>query len=510
MDELRLIRLLFICIILSLPGHISAQQDKKESGRRIVEILNSDKMFSQGDFRRLIGDVRLRHKEMYLDCDSAHYYERTRIVKAYSNIHIHKGDSLKIYGQYLVYNSDSEIAELHDSVLMIDKQTKLYTDHVVYDMANEIARYNTGGRILNKENVLTSLIGIYYSKTEMFQFKDSVELVNPDYVMKSDTLVYNTVSETAFFIGPSEIFGDSLYARCEDGWYDTKSKISLLKKNAMIDNEKQVISGDSLYYDDQKGYGAAFYNVTINDRKREIIIKGNKAWYHRDPEEFMVTDSAQYIQASEDDFLYLHADTLKSVTVSDSTGDYKLVRAWYGVRIFSNDLQGKSDSLAYSFADSTIRMYYEPVLWSEQNQMMADSIFLFTNDGRMEKMELYNSSYVIERVDTTRFNQIRGTNLTGFFRDNEIYKITVKGNAENIYYAVDEEKLVGVNQGTCSTMDIYLKDGRISDIYMFQSPEGSLDPPLLKPSSERKLDNFRWLGSIRPKNRFDIFRKPER
>lgn len=509
MAELKLIRFIAFAFLISFPFQTGKPQEKKESGKRIVEILNSNMMLSQDDFRRLIGDVRLRHKEMYMICDSAHYYEKTRIVKAYSNIHIHKGDTLHIYGDYLLYNSDTEQAELEDNVLLIDRETKLYTDHIYYDMVNEVARYNTGGRILNNENVLTSIIGIYYSEPEIFHFKDSVKLVDPDYTMYSDTLVYNSKTETAFFLGPSEIFGDSLYAKCEKGWYDTKNKVSLLRQNAMIDNEKQVISGDSLYYEDERGYGSAYYNVTINDRTRDIIIKGNKSWYHREPEDFMVTDSAQFIQASEDDFLYLHADTLWSVERGDSTGDNQLLRAWYGVRIFSNNLQAKCDSLSYSSTDSIVRLYDSPVLWSDQNQLMADSIFLFIRNDEIDRMELYGSAFVIEKVDTTRFNQIRGTILTGYFRDNEIYRIQVKGNAENIYYAVDEGTLVGVNQGTCASMDIYLQEGKIKDIYMFQGPDGSLDPPLLKPAADRRYDTFRWLVNLRPKNRTDIFRRVE-
>ena len=125
-------------------------------------------------------------------------------------------------------------------------------------------------------------------------------------------------------------------------------------------------------------------------------------------------------------------------------------------------------------------------------------------------MELYGSAFIIEKVDTTRFNQIRGTSLTGYFRENEIYRIQVKGNAENIYYAVDEGKLVGVNQGTCATMDIYLEEGKIRDIYMFQGPEGSLDPPLQRSALERRFDTFKWLDLIRPRDRYDIFRKTGR
>lgn len=280
--------------------------------------------------------------------------------------------------------------------------------------------------------------------------------------------------------------------------------------NALIDNEEQVISGDSLYYEETTGYGTAFYDVTITDHTRDIIIKGNKTWYHRDPEEFMVTDSAQFILKTDDGFLYVHADTLWSYTISDSINSYKSLKAWYGVRIFSDDLQAKCDSLSYSAADSIVKMYNSPILWADANQLVGDSIFLYTNGESIDRMELFNSAFIVEKVDTLRFNQIRGKNLIGYFKENEIYRIDVKGNAENIYYAVEDQEIFGVNQGTCAYMNIYLKDGKIGDIYMFQNPDGALDPPLLRSGAERRFDTFKWYDYLRPRNRYDIFKKEDK
>lgn len=531
--------LLSIIILFTLffPSHTQAQNTGK---KKKVEILHSDLMVSENSFRRLIGNVRLKHKEMYMTCDSAHYFESANLVNAYSRVHIQKGDTLHLYGEKLIYDSAREEAEVIDSVKLIDSNSTLFTDHLFYEMNTEIAYYSTGGRILNKDNVLTSIIGKYYSKPEVFHFKDSVVLVNPDYTMYADTLEYDTKTEIAYFLGPSEVIGDSLYAKCNKGWYDTRNEKSLLLFDAMVDNKKQIVTGDSLYYENDNGYGTAYYDVTISDLTKDIVVKGNKAWYYRDPERFMITDSAQFIQTREDDFLYLHADTLWSVTMSytlsgdkqaqvnkpkdiiNDTGEadtiisntkqdtiinYRLLRAFYGARIYSDDLQAKCDSLAYSFKDSVIRLYYSPVIWSDENQLTSDSILLFTKNSEMDRMELYNNAFVIEEVDTTRFQQIKGRNLTGYFRDNSIYKIEVRGNGENIYYAIEKDEMVGVNQSTCASMDIYLDEGKIEKIIFLKNPDGSLDPPLHKTPSSRKLDNFAWFKYLRPKDRWDIFRK---
>ncbi|MBN2632911.1 MAG: hypothetical protein JXR66_05110 [Bacteroidales bacterium] len=462
------------------------------------------------DWQRLIGNVDLSHGEINMKCDSAHLFPDRNQVTAFSNIHIEQGDTLDIYGDHLEYDGATSVAILTGNVELVDKETHLYTDIVTYNVNNEVASYTDGGRIINGDNTLSSITGIYYVAQTLFHFKDSVRIVNPDYIMTADTMDYNTETETAFFEGPTEMTGDSIYLYCERGWYDTKNKETRIWKNSLIDNKKQIIKGDSLYYNDSTNYGQAFRNISIADTGNHIIVKGDYAWYYKNPERFLVTDSAMFIQFNRNDSLFLHADTIKSVTLYDTSGTgYRLMRAFYGCRIFSRDLQAKCDSLAYSFQDSVIRMYNEPVIWSEENQLTSDSMAVFTKNRQAERMELYNSAFVVSQVDILRYNQLKGRNLTGFFKDNELYKINIEGNGESIYYLIDGEDIIGKNTTTCARIEIYVKDGKIREIYEYQSPEGVIDPPTASPAGNQTLPGFSWQDAIRPKKVSDIFIRQE-
>ncbi len=139
----------------------------------------------------------------------------------------------------------------------------------------------------------------------------------------------------------------------------------------MIDNRKQIIHGDSLFFNDSTGYGESFRNVIIEDTTNNMAVEGNYAWYYKQPERFMVTKKAVFIQISKQDSLFLHADTISAVMVTEKpeksekpAKSYRLMRAYYGCRVFSKDLQSKCDSLSYSFQDSVIRLYSAPVIWS--------------------------------------------------------------------------------------------------------------------------------------------------
>lgn len=507
----------FIIVILIFflgSGAFSQNPQSDRPGKRKIEVLHSAEGYEELEavtgrrLMRLVGDVALKHNEVYMTCDSAHFYVANNQVMAYSRIHINQGDTLHLNGDSLFYDGTLEDASVDGHVELIDKETHLYTNSVKYDVARKIARYNDHGRIINGENTLTSIIGIYYVSDNLYHFKDSVKIVNPDYVMTGDTMDYNTRTETAFFTGPSELAGDSIYLYCEKGWYDTKNDISRIWKNALIDNRQQVIRGDSLYYDGVKGYGQSFRNTSITDTTNDVIVKGDYAWYFKTPERFMVTRKAQFIQVSDKDSLFMHADTISAVTVSDSVAKaYRLLRAYYGCRIYSKDLQGKCDSLSYSFSDSVIRLYRNPVIWSKENQLVSDSIAIYTRNRKADRMELYNSAFVTSQVDRLRFNQVKGRSLTGYFRDNELYRINILGNGETIYYLLDGDEIVGINRARCARIEIFVDKGKITGINEYQNPEGVIDPPVKVVSESLKLEGFTWLDALRPKNKTDIFRK---
>ncbi len=508
-------RYLFCLAVLLYPALpvMSQESGKGTEGKKRIDITAAVAYFVKDkqtgkDWQRLLGKVHMVHKEIIMNCDSAHYFPDKNQVHAFSRVHIEQGDTLNIYGDYLFYDGTLETALLNGHVELIDRETHLFTNEVTYDIKNKIAQYNTHGRITNGKNVLTSRSGNYHVAEKMFHFKDSVKIVNPDYVMTGDTMDYNSETETSFFTGPSEMKGDSIYLYCEKGWYDTKNNLSRIWKNAVIDNKQQIIHGDSLFYDDNIGYGESFGNITIADTTNDILVKGDYAWYFKKPERFTVTDSAEFIQISDrKDSLFLHADTISAVTVTDTSGKgYRLMRAYYGCRVFSKSLQAKCDSLSYSFQDSVIRLYRDPVLWSDENQLTSDSMAIFTKNRQADQMKLYNSAFITSKVDPFRFNQIKGRNLTGYFRNNKLYKINIEGNGESIYYIVDGNAVVGVNAAKCARIEILVDKGKIKDIFQYQSPEGVIDPPLISPATTKKLEGFNWFDALRPKKILDIFK----
>jgi len=498
-------RILVILAAVMLPGTVLFSQNTRK-----IEILNADiTAFDKGlgaDARKLLGNVCLKHEGSLMYCDSAYFYPSTYSVEAFSRVKIEQGDTLFLYGDKLDYDGNRKFAKIRNNVKLINKETVLVTSYIDYDRTKDMAYYLGGGVITNGDNQLTSRKGTYYTKDEIFYFKDSVVIVNPDYNIYSDTLRYDTDTEIAYFYGPTEIIGEDNYIYCEGGWYDTQNNTSLVNKNALLRTEDRTLKGDSLYYERENGYGLARHHVEMVDTARSVILKGNFGEYFEKREYAMLTDSALMIQIDKGDSMFVHADTLISSINPDVDDESRLLKAFFHVKIFRQDVQGMCDSLVYIEHDSTFHFFGDPALWSDENQLTASKIEITTKDQELEEIRLLGISMMVSQVDSFRFNQVRGKSMTGHFVKNKLARIDVNGNGQTVYYTVDEGIVIGGMRTVCSDLIIYLNNNKVSRVNYVEKPDGVFYPVLLFPENEALLPDFKWLDSWRPLDSSDVFR----
>ncbi|MFM2206698.1 MAG: hypothetical protein RL213_673 [Bacteroidota bacterium] len=513
----KLLRFSGLVVVFLFSYRLQAQPATKTR----IELLNADiSEFNQeqnASATRLIGNVRFRHESAVMSCDSAYMFRDENRLEAFGHIRMNQGDSLQLTGGKLDYDGNTRVAQVYKDIVMTDRKMTLRTRRINYDVAKGQAYYSDSAHIEDGENVLTSRNGSYSSSSKDLFFKKNVLLVNPRYTLRCDTLRYNTRNETAYFLGPTDIRTKDSRMYCEHGWYDTGRQLSYFFGRSFLETDGQVLRGDTLYYDQRREIGKGLGHVSLFDSSRQLIIRGSYAERHQLTDSSWVTGDAEMVQFDEHDSLFLHADTLLAVgnpAVADTDRTGKDVYAFHRVRMYKTDLQGSCDSLVYTFADSTIHFYRDPMLWSGPNQLTADSIRLVTGNKRLERIHLQRNAFITSQSDTLQtgpvdslgFNQISGKNMTGFFRDNELYRIDVSGNVQTIYYAKSKKGSdVAVNRADCSDMRIGVNKNEVRKITFVKDPEGTLYPVKDMKTSELRLKGFRWESEERPKNRTDIF-----
>lgn len=455
------------------------------------------------DAQFLQGDVRFRHEGSYMFCDSAYFFETTNSLEAFSNVRMEQGDTLFVYGNYLFYDGDTQIAYLRENVRMENGQVTLFTDSLNYERIPDIGYYFDGGLIVDSLNQLSSYYGQYSPGTKLAVFNDSVRLENPNFTLFSDTLHYDTESKIATILGPSVIVSDSGTIHSSRGWYNTETNTSLLLDRSEVISGDKILIGDSISYNKDEGFGEAFGNMCLQDTAQKVMLEGQYGFYNERTEYAFATDSARFIEYSKGDTLFLHADTLEMISL-DSTA--REIKAFYGVRFYRTDMQGVCDSMQFNTRDSILYMYNDPVLWNEQYQLYGDTIVIYMNDSTIDYAHIIQFAFAVQHIDSTYYNQLKGNDLKAYFEGQAVRQIDVEGNAESIFYPLEEDGAkIGMNDTKSGFLTIWVKDNKLEKLKIWPSPQGNLTPiPDLKPE-QKTLKDFYWFDYLRPKNKDDIF-----
>lgn len=495
--------LIFICAMLS--GACCFAQKARKIEVKGANSLEFDSRLSGA--QRLIGNVVFEHEGALLYCDSAYLYEESNQLEAFSNVRI-VSDSVTVRGDHLNYQGNKKLAHITGKpVVLTDPSAVLTSDQLLFNTETNVASYTTGGKIVSSKNKneLSSSTGYYYSADKVVYFRKNVVLTNPEYTMTCDTLKYSTATEVAWFFGPTWIKSKENRIYCENGYYNTRTEVSEFGVNAALHSKGQSISADWLWYDRNKETGKARKNVVIRDTSEKLVLRGHFADYFEADEHIVLTDSAVMEKEFSRDTLFLHGDTLRSVT--DTATGMRQMAVYRNVKFFKRDFQGKCDSLAYTEVDSLMRLFGNPIIWNGENQLTADSIRLQLAGDQLSELIMRNSSFIISIEDSLHYNQIRGKHINGYFRDGELSKIVVRGNGQSVYYVQsdDDDSYIGVNKADCSDMMIYLDSSAVSKITFITQPDAIFYPVNELSGTELQLKGFRWLQMHRPLKPRDIF-----
>lgn len=180
---------------------------------------------------------------------------------------------------------------------------------------------------------------------------------------------------------------------------------------------------------------------------------------------------------------------------------YKMIKAYRHVKMYRSDSQIVCDSLVLKNTDSIIRLYIEPVLWQETNQITSDSMAIYTRNELMSKAHFMGDPIMGTEIDTSYYNQVKGKDMIAYFEDGTVYRNDVNGNAQTIYYmqGEDDPEVTGMMYIESASISFYLIDGNIDKIAYKQNPEYILYPIGMVPETQmRKLPDFEWYYDRRP------------
>lgn len=497
----------------------------------------------------LSGTVHFSKGAMQMYCDSAHYHPTSESMDAFGNVRMQQGDTLFIYADELNYDGLREIAYLYadegKDVRMINRNVRLNTPEFTYDMVDERGYYTNGGVLTDPQNRLVSVEGEYLPATKEANFYIDVHLHRIDgrdtLDIYSDTMYYDTRTRIAEFYSPTEIISGRGTIHTTEGVYDTRNNQAQLFKHSTVHTDStSTLTGDTILYDRDRGYGEAFGNVDITDSARQTTLRGTYGYYNRLVDSAFVTGRALAMEYSRGDTLYMHGRYIKSIldidtirtTVTDtiappagspdtvqpqiikreivSTDSTHVFTAWPRVRFYRSDMQGLCDSMIFVQRDSTLHLHHHPVVWSDDRQIFGNRIILYLNDSTIDRALLPDFAFTAQHIEDDYYNQLTGKVMEAWFNGGELSRLDVSNSVEAIFYPEENDSTINkmVNLQTANMRGWFEKRALIR-MKTWPESNGRVTPLYLAKRSDLLLSKFQWYGTLRPRDSQDIFNVTE-
>lgn len=199
----------------------------------------------------------------------------------------------------------------------------------------------------------------------------------------------------------------------------------------------------------------------------------------------------------------LRADSLRRADSLALAGDTirRITRGYRNVRIYRTDFQAVCDSIVGLAVDSTMHLFIDPVLWSDNNQVTSDVMDVYTLNQAIDHIDFVGRPIMVSAIDSIYFNQISGKEMTAWFAENEIFRHDVNGNVETIYFLQDDpsspvNSVFVIQSGEAS---FYMEDRQVVSMTYRNQNEYSMMPMDKIPATQQLfLKEYKWLPDRRP------------
>jgi lipopolysaccharide export system protein LptA len=485
---------------------------------------------------RLIGNVLLINGDKRLQTDSMLYDVRARQATFNSGGWL-TTDSSRIYCVNGLYDVRDRTVLFRDSVQVQQPNFRLRADSMAYDIDTDRVIFLGPTRMKQQQADLYCEDGYYYLSEGHGLFKKNAQFRDSTRSAQADEIYYYAKTNDFKLIGQAEFIDGDRLATGDTLSYREKTGEFSIRGNGFVKDANQTITAEGIDFNtrterfqtigrSQIQDGSQLLeadNISNRDSTDRVLVQGNVTWRDTVANVLLNADSAIYqrstgyfeafgfppvlMQIIDGDTLFLIADIIISLR-EEGPDSARLILAHHNVFIYKSDLQIVCDSTVYLASDSTFYFYQDPVVWSDTSQFTADTIRIQMANQQMDSIFLLRNSMIINTADYTYFNQIKGRNITVVFEENSPEKMHVNGNAQTIYYALDEDNAyLGVNQSDCSDMLMLFEQKQLQDIYYLRSPSSTMYPMNQVDHNSLKLEGYRWREDERPLSLDDIIER---
>jgi lipopolysaccharide export system protein LptA len=513
------------------------------------------------------GGVTLESKKDLLWSEQIDYNLATKVGKYYNGGTL-QSDLTLLTSEFGTYHVKTRDARFKGDVRVQDPDYTTFSEDLGYNTSSKVVTFYDASTVLNDKSRLNTTRGRYDSQNKIAHFDDRSSIWNESQYIEGDTLDYNgisglaqvrgnvialdTVQQITLYSGYTEYNeqsgkmwatirpllkirnnNDSLYVKAdtffsepienllkglsltaEDSLQKTLNALRAAAADGALIDSMQLDSLQKLTLPTLPDSSSLADTATILDEQVDSFIADSVSVSLLPNARAAAADSIGDIISSSDTI----SDTEDTVVAQEysvnkiykgsdvDTSKPRYFIGFHHVVIYSDSMQGKCDSFSYSRADSMMRMFYNPVLWSRNGQILGDTILAKVDSSKIDWMYVPRNGIMINQSGPKAagmFDQLQGNKMWVYFSNNQMDSMVAMPNASSIYYLQDEsEAYIGVSEAKSEKIEIHFdttaSGQRIRRVYYRKDVEQTMTPMMdVKPAS-LKLSRFKWRENERP------------
>jgi len=501
-------------------GRVVELIDKDENRLR-TQYLNFNTKDSIGYFFN--GGSMVDNEGTILESRRGYYYSKEKLFCMYE--HVEMGtDTLKIKADSLYYHTDLNLAEYWGNVQAWHTDGFLTCREGTYERDKELFHFldnvfiQTEEQEINAEDVHYDRLNNSGTLLQNVQVRDTTQQVlvlgdrldfrrEPDWVQVTENpvfIAYETDPETnrtdSLFLGADtlRVFTTTI------GQMDSLDRSRAFERREIPVRTKPTLQADSLLAADTL---AAANTVAAPADK--VATADTAQTPETDPEneltEKMLRADSLDIQLNlnKADSLFLAGVRQEGDSLFNTT-EVHLFYGYNNVKVYRSDLQSVCDSLVFNSIDSVLRQYGKPVIWNQESQLSADSVFFRFSRDSLYRVDLMSGSFLISQEENVFFHQIKGEMMQAHIRDNDVYRFDALKNVKALFYIPEDSLITSLNIKECEEMNVMLKERRAERITYKKSVKSDMIPLFELKKEQERLADFNWRATERPVDRYAI------
>ncbi len=384
--------------------------------------------------------------------------------------------------------------------------------------------------IITQQDMQLSSPKVFYDgETGLAQSYKHIKIKDKNMILEADKGYYSTQSLKANFYGNVKIDDDTVSIISDSIEYNRRSMFSKAYGNVKVEDDSTIIYADRIEYQRQFRNTKAFGKVVIQSKFNSTYLTADSV-ENDSPTAYTIAKSNPIlfkIDTLKRDSVFLNAVTMINDTLTILSYDTLTIasesmesmridgKEYYNfigkVEINKSGLQAKANRIVYFRDGGVINMYGSPVVWFDSTQIIADTITIFSEKNKLNKILAEGNSIATIRNDTTyldKINQMMGNQIHIDFKNDTIDLISSLGDAKSLMFLDSEKGSEGAARTFADTIKVYFEAGKPSNFIGLGGIVGEALPDNMISQNPKSyyLPNYRRI-EIKPLKRYLLLNK---